>query len=195
MTFNGSAIHNVENALGVIGLSRALKLQYAAIRSGLQSFGSDAKDNPGRGNQYQVNGFKVIVDFAHNEHSMNALVDMVNRMPANNRIVMFGHAGDRSDRDISDLSEAVLKLQANTYIISELENYLRGRELGDIPSLVKSVLVKHQVDEGAILKADNPLQGAQRAIEIAQPGDVVLLFVLDQRDEVHRWLSEHAAEA
>jgi len=189
MTFNGSAIHNVQNALGVVGLCRALKLPYPAISSGLKSFGSNAEDNPGRGNCYQVNGCDVIVDFAHNEHSMNAVVDMVNRMPANNRIAMFGHAGDRSDQDIRDLTNAVVKLNSSLYIVNELEAYLRGRELGDIPALVKSELAKHNVADKDIAIAENPLLGAKLAIKNAQSGDVVLLFVLDQREEVHEWLS------
>lgn len=188
MTFNGSARHNIENALGVVGLSRALKLPFQAIRAGLKSFGSNAQDNPGRGNQYQVNGCTVIVDFAHNEHSMQAVVDMVKRMPANKRIVMFGHAGDRSDQDIRNLTEAVVGLEAEHYIISELEEYLRGRELGDIPAVVQAALSEHGIAEHASSISRDPLSGAKHALSLAEAGDVILLFVLDQREQVHDWL-------
>lgn len=188
MTFNGTACHNIENALGVVGLSRALKLPFQAIRVGLKGFGSNAQDNPGRGNQYQVNGCTVIVDFAHNEHSMRAVVNMVKRMPANKRIVMFGHAGDRSDQDIQDLTDAVVGLEAEHYIISELADYLRGRQLGDVPAVVQPALREHGIAEQATYVSKDPLSGAQHALSLAVAGDVVLLFVLDQREQVHDFL-------
>jgi cyanophycin synthetase len=190
MTFNGSARHNIENALGVVGLSRALKLPFQAIRAGLKCFGSNAQDNPGRGNQYQVNGSTVIVDFAHNEHSMRAVVAMVKRMPANKRVVMFGHAGDRSDQDIRNLTDAVVELGAEHYIISELEVYLRGRELGDIPAIVQATLSEHGIAEHASSISSDPLSGAKHALSLAALGDVILLFVLDQREQVHKWLTQ-----
>ena len=188
MTFGGAAHHNIQNALGVVGLCQALNIPVEAIRTGLLSFGSTAQDNPGRGNMYQAGGCKVIVDFAHNEHSMRAVVDMVAHMPANNRIAMFGHAGDRTDAEIRDLTSAVADLQASNYIITELEPYLRGRELGDMPALVTACLRERQIDAQQIHVAANPLVGAELALSLAQPGDLLLLFVLDQRSDVHQYL-------
>ena len=189
MTFGGTAAHNIQNALGVVGLCKALYLPRSAIRTGLMSFGSNAEDNPGRGNVYQIRGCKVIVDFAHNQHSMRAVVDMVKRMPANNRIAMFSHGGDRSDQDIKGLTEAVAELDASYYITAELEAYLRGREMGEIPQLVSQILHDFGVDKAKIKTASDPLDGAKQAVEMAVEGDVVLLFVLDQREEVHEFLN------
>lgn len=194
MTFAGTAQHNIENALGVIGLCRCLKLPFSSIRQGLMNFSSDAEDNPGRGNMYQVDGRQVIVDFAHNEHSMRAVVEMVRRMPARQTITMFGHAGDRSDKDISDLTDAVEALKADLYVISELADYLRGRELGDVPAVVKQRLQDHQVRDEQIYISTDPLSGAQHALAVSEPGDVILLFVLDQREQVHQWLSTQVSE-
>ncbi len=189
MTFGGTAKHNIQNAMGVVGLSMALKLPLESIRKGLKSFGSTAEDNPGRGNMYSIDGVKVIVDFAHNEHSMRAVVDMVRQMPADNRIAMFSHAGDRSDQDIQDLTEAVSDVNAKYYISAELEHHLRGRELGDIPKIIKAHLHQLGILDERIKSAVDPLEGAKLALELARPGDVVLLFVLDQREQVHNWLS------
>jgi UDP-N-acetylmuramyl tripeptide synthase len=189
MTFNGTASHNIENALGVVGLCKALALPNAAIVQGLLEFSSNAQDNPGRGNVYQRNGAQIIVDFAHNQHSMQAIVNMVKSMPAKRRLVMFGHAGDRTDKDIQDLTLAVKELQADCYLVSEIEKYLRGRELGDISTLVKEYLLSLGVDGNHIHSAASPFEGMQYLLEQAREGDVVLLFVLDQRDEIHRWLS------
>jgi UDP-N-acetylmuramyl tripeptide synthase len=194
MTFGGTARHNIQNALGVVGLSMALNLPLDAIQLGLESFGSTAEDNPGRGNMYSINGAQVIVDFAHNEHSMLAVVDMVKRMPAKNRIAMFSNPGDRSDEDIRNLSDAVLGLNAKYYIAAELENYLRGRKPGELPKLIKAHLIKRDVSEEQIKSASDSLEGTKLALGLAEPGDIILLFVLDQREQVHAWLSSQISE-
>jgi UDP-N-acetylmuramyl tripeptide synthase len=115
---------------------------------------------------------------------------MVKHMPANKRIVMFGHAGDRSDQDIRNLTDAVVELGAEHYIISELDVYLRGRKLGDIPVIVQAALSEHGVAEQGSSISSDPLSGAKHALSMAAPGDVILLFVLDQREQVHQWLTQ-----
>jgi cyanophycin synthetase len=189
MTFNGAAIHNVQNALGVVGLCKALNLPVEAIQSGLKSFGSNAEDNPGRGNIYEIADYKVVVDFAHNEHSMRAIVDTVRKLPANRYTVMFGHAGDRSDQEIEDLTCAVMELEPQLFIVSEVEKYLRGRELGAIPDVVRKYLVANGVSKEKLQVASNPLEGTKLATRFAQSGDILLLFVLDDREIVHNYLS------
>lgn len=189
MTLNGAAEHNVENALGVVGLCKALNLPTQAIREGLQNFGSNAEDNPGRGNIYEINGVKVLVDFAHNEHSMRAIVKTINQLPAKRKIAMFSHAGDRSDDDICNLTAAVTELDASLYIVSELERYLRGREIGDVPKVASEYLRQQSIPSEHIQYASNPLEGTKKALDFAQPGDVVLLFVLSDREQIHDYLT------
>lgn len=193
MTMQGTAMHNVQNALGVIGLCKILGIDDTAISKGLTSFGSDAKDNPGRGNVYNVKGITVIVDFAHNSHSMQALINMAAKMPAKHTHVMFSHAGDRSDQEIKDVSDAVYQLSPKTYCLSELAQYLRGRELGDISTIVQRHLLNKGVSEEAIVMADNPLAGSKQLLSIAQPGDLVLLFVLSNREKVERLIQQTAS--
>lgn len=192
MTLNGAAEHNVQNALGVVGLCKALGLSNDAIQTGLKDFGSNAQDNPGRGNIYQIKGIKVLVDFAHNEHSMRAVVKTINQLPAKRKIAMFSHAGDRSDAEIYALTDAVTELNANLYVVTELERYLRGREIGEVPEMVGQHLQQQSISAEKIRYAADSLQGAKIAMDFAQPGDVVLLFVLADREQVHEYLSRLA---
>jgi cyanophycin synthetase len=190
MTLNGAAEHNVQNALGVVGLSKALNLPTEAIKAGLKDFGSNAQDNPGRGNIYEINGIKVLVDFAHNEHSMRAVVKTINQLPAKRKIAMFSHAGDRSDKEIRSLTHAVIELDASLYVVTELEHYLRGRELGEVPQIVGNYLLQQSIPPEKIQYVADVLEGAKIAMDFAQPGDVVLLFVLADREKVHKFLTE-----
>ncbi|MFT5711797.1 MAG: cyanophycin synthetase [Glaciecola sp.] len=190
MTVNGTAKHNIQNALGVIGLTKALGISSDAVLSGLINFGSNPTDNPGRGNIYEVNGVTVIVDFAHNSHSMQALVNMASNMPAKAKHVMFSHAGDRSDKDILDVANAVSKLHPNTYALAEINRYLRGRELNEISLLVKNHLLATGIGEKDIILASDPIDGTKKIMARAVSGDLVLLFVLDERDKVQALLTD-----
>ena len=189
MTLNGAAVHNVQNALGVVGLCKALNLSTEAIRLGLQDFGSNAEDNPGRGNIYDINGIKVLVDFAHNEHSMQAVVKTINQLPAKRKIVVFSHAGDRSDAEIRSLTLAVTNLDATLYVVTELERYLRGRRKGEISKIVGNYLQQQAIHPEKIQYAAAPLEGAKIAMDFAQSGDVILLFILADREQVHEYLT------
>lgn len=189
MTFGGQARHNVQNAMGVVGLAFAMGFSKQDIVTGLMQFGRNPQDNPGRGNLYQVNGANYIVDFAHNEHSMKAVVDMAAQMPATQKIVMFGHAGDRTDGEIHNLTNAVSKLDADIYITSEVDKYLRGREPGEVPGLSKHYLMQQGISEDKILYAESPIAGARLAMEIAHEQAVVLLFTLSDREDVAELLT------
>jgi hypothetical protein len=103
---------------------------------------------------------------------------------------MFSHAGDRSDAEICALTDAVTELDASLYIVTELEHYLRGREIGEIPQVVGNYLSQKSIPKEKISNVANPLEGAKIAMDFAQPGDVVLLFVLAEREQVHDYLTE-----
>ncbi|GAA0855052.1 Mur ligase family protein [Aliiglaciecola litoralis] len=190
MTIAGAAHHNVQNALGVVGLCMALKLPLTAIRSGLHSFGSDAQDNPGRGNLYHYHGATVMVDFAHNAHSVAAMINTAKQMPAKRYIVMFSNAGDRSDSEIRNLTQAVADLNADMYLVAEIEKYLRGRKPFELVEIATQALIAAGIESEKIVTQDSPVKGAKLAKQIAKDGDVILLFTLDQRDKVHQLFSD-----
>jgi cyanophycin synthetase len=194
MTVGGTAKHNIENALGVVGLCKTMGINTTAIHSGLMRFGQNPNDNPGRGNIYQVKGATVIVDFAHNAHSMQAVMDMAKNMadslPDEGQIkVLFSHGGDRSNEEIKEVADAVHGLNPDAYILSELEEYLRGREIGEISTIVNAHLIEKGVKSTAIKAVGDALEGTIYAVESAKEGDLLLLFVLAKRDQVHAYLT------
>lgn len=188
MTLNGAAQHNVANALGVIGLCKALNFDNQAIAKGLAAFQSNVDDNPGRGNQFDYKGARVFVDFAHNEHSMNAIVSTLKNMPAKRRLLLLGQAGDRSDEDIRTLASAAHRLGVDRWLLVEIPNYLRGRELGEIPRIIAEQLQALGVAEQHIDYAGSVFDGAQKALAWAQEGDSLLLLAPDERDKVFKLL-------
>lgn len=76
MKVKGTALHNLENALGVVGLCKWMGIENEAMTKGLLDFESNASDNPGRTNIYTRGDATIIVDFAHNPHRMQAVINM-----------------------------------------------------------------------------------------------------------------------
>jgi folylpolyglutamate synthase/dihydropteroate synthase len=185
MTLNGAALHNISNALGAIGVAMAMGYTPRAIAEGLRKFYSDASDNPGRMNHFLLaSGARVIVDFAHNEHGVNAIVDTVRRMPARDKWVLFGSAGDRSNGHMAAIASGVCSIAPQQVVITELANYLRGRKPGEVGQIMKQVCLQSGIDEDRIHLADSPLAGVDFALQRMGAGDLGLFLVLAQRDAI-----------
>ncbi len=191
----GVAKYNISNGLGAIALTSTLGIEPAAITQGLKEFESTPEENPGRGNFMQINGVNVLLDFAHNPHGISALAEAVNDFPAKRRVFLLGQAGDRSDDDIKSMTKAVRDANPDLIIVKELENYLRGRELGDVPAIIKAELKQLNYPEDQTVFTDNELEATKHALDWAQAGDLLVLLVYDQRKEVLELLQSLQAKA
>lgn len=193
MTLDGAALHNVQNVLGVVGVARAMDYSSEQICRGLQSFYSDRRDNPGRMNLFALeNGARAIVDYAHNAHGINALVATLSRMKSNRLWVLSSAAGDRSNESIGNIVEGLASLKPDRVVIVELEHYLRGRQPGEISQVLKQAYLDRGFKPKQLGFAASPLAGVEQILEQLQAGDLALLLVLDQREEVFQLLEEHA---
>ncbi|MCZ6503627.1 MAG: Mur ligase family protein [Gammaproteobacteria bacterium] len=184
ITLNGAARHNISNALAASAVCWQLGIKTDFIREGLITFAGDRHNNPGRGNLLHINNISIMVDFAHNPHGLTAVVDTLLQLPARRRLVMLGHAGDRSDDDIQALTRVAMRLNPELVVIYELEDYLRGREVGEIPRIISDTLADGGFASECIALASNPVAGTKLALHWANEGDFLLLLVLGDRDLV-----------
>lgn len=177
LTLGGAAGYNIENALAAALTARALGLPDLAIRQVLASFRSDPKDNPGRANEFLVNGARVFVDFAHNPHSIAAVTSALAALPARQRFVLLMHAGDRSDAEIRALVEGAFALRPDHVVVAENPKYLRGRQPGVIPAIIREAAIGLGCPANQVLLAETPIEGTRLVIRQLQPGDLALLLV------------------
>ena len=75
-TLGGLARHNIANALAAAAGARALGATRAQVAAGLRTFAPSAEQAPGRLNLYRRGDTTVIVDFAHNEAGVSAVLDV-----------------------------------------------------------------------------------------------------------------------
>ncbi len=191
MTMGGAARHNVSNALGTVGIARAMGYSIETIRQGLAQFNSNERDNPGRLNTFELNsGARVIIDFAHNAHSVAAVVNTVARISARQKWALFGSAGDRSNEEIAAIAAGVCSLKPDTVVIAEIEQYLRGRKPGEVSEIMKRACIDAGLTKNQILFAESPLAGVKLALGKMLADDLGLFLVLSERDEVIGLVSE-----
>ena len=188
ITMDRAAVHNSSNCLGAISLAKALGVENEAIADSLRTFGSSYTENPGRGNIFKKNGYTILMDFAHNPHGMNALVTMVKNIPAKRKLLLIGQAGDRSNDDIAGLVKSAAKIKPDHVIIAEIPKKLRGRKVGEIPSVISTCFKDHGITESSIQFADDILGGIKKSIQYAKQDDLLILLCLDQKEEAFHYI-------
>lgn len=194
ITLGGAARYNVSNALAAILASYCLEIPFDAMRRALETFRNSSDANPGRLNEFAVKGARAFVDFAHNPHSIAAVVETVLAMPAKRRFVMLSHAGDRSDRDIRDVTNSVLALAPDILVATDLRDYLRGREDWEVPDLIEKTALESGFSKAAIWRAESPLNAVQQITAALEEGDIALLLTLSDRDEIFEHLTAFRGE-
>src|SRR3546814_15760987 len=75
------------------------------IRSGLKGFASSFEDNPGRLNIIDDHPFRVLIDYAHNAASLEALGFLISQMRVDHGKVIgkVSIPGNRRDEDIVEM--------------------------------------------------------------------------------------------
>ena len=103
ITIGGLARHNVANALAAAGGARGLGATIEQVRDGLLDFAPSAERSPGRLNLFRLGSRVVIVDFAHNEAGIAAVLDVAEGIAGGAAgraapiTAIIGTAGDRPD--------------------------------------------------------------------------------------------------
>ena len=187
ITLNAVAEHNIANALAAAALTEKLGLPLEAISSGLKSISQDM--NPGRSNLYEIDGFKVLVDFAHNPEAMRALFAMARAIPANRRILCFGQAGDRTDAQICALARSAWSIGLDMAIVSELEHYRRGRREGEVFHILKDEMMKAGARDDQVLHFEEEHESFDAALEWAKEGDLVVILDLGRNSNIQEKLA------
>jgi cyanophycin synthetase len=192
-TFGGRARMNVANAMAAAAAALAAGAHVHDIRAGLRSFTTSYEVAPGRLNMFEVDGFRVLVDYCHNAAGMRMLGDFVDRLAeppkggdvvARRRIGVIASPGDRRDKDIRELGEVAAD-HFDALLVREDRN-LRGRQPGEVAEVVAAG-VRAAVARGARCRSlevvADEMAAAKLALDRANPGDLVILCA-DRVDEI-----------
>lgn len=182
VTLQGHARHNTANALAALAALCCLGYETAVIARSLTRFVSDAKSNPLRGNLFEVDGIKLIVDYAHNVFAYRALCEMARSMHKG-RARLLGVITSPGDRRSQDLYETGQVCGQGFDELVVYEHHPRGRSAGTTTD---------EILRGARSVAPGkPLHGEPRirhalglGLTAASPGDVLVFTCAGTFDDL-----------
>ena len=205
-TFEGRARMNVQNALAAAAASWVAGAHLHDIRQGLRTFSTSYFMAPGRLNMFEMDGYRVLVDYAHNPPAVRALGEFVERLaepsPGGRRGLVPGRrvgvvatAGDRRDDDIVELGRVAARY-FDALVIREDANP-RGRPRGETASLIERG-VREAMSDGAratqVEVITNELEATRHALDMGREGDLIVVCV-DHPNDVWKELQlrQHGA--
>jgi cyanophycin synthetase len=175
-TIEGRAFHNIQNAMFAAAIAHGMGVGVENIRQGLRTFSTDFFQAPGRLNFYNEHPFRVLLDYAHNAHSMEAVARTVLELAVHGRrIGVIASPGDRRDEDILALAKAAAP--AFDLVLLREDDDLRGRQPGETANLLRQGLIDagfqaERIVNGVFSEEDSVL----KAMSMARPGDLVVIF-------------------
>lgn len=203
VTLGGLAGHNVANALAAAAGARALGASLEEVARGLRDFRPDPERSPGRLNLFRVGSRIVIVDFAHNEAGIAAILDVAEGIAAGAAgraapiTAIIGTAGDRPDDALLGIGR-IAASRAQRVVVKETIAYLRGRPRGEVVERLVAGAVA-----GGMAAREIPVHESETAALRAElersttggdgrpePSRVIVLMCHEERDEVFRLLAE-----
>ena len=110
--------------------------------------------------------------FAHNPHAIAAMSQLLGNLSAKRKYVLLCHAGDRSDQEIKDLTKGAVGFGPDMVVTAELEDSLRGRELGEIRTLISAQCVESGSAADAVMHTASPGEGTAVARAQVSAGEV-----------------------
>ncbi len=187
-TFEGRAIMNVQNALAATAAAWAAGAHLHDIRQGLRTFTTSYWMAPGRLNMFELDGYRVVVDYAHNPPAVEALGRFIERLTepsaggarapvTGRRIGVIATAGDRRDEDIVELGQVAARYFDEIIVREDANN--RGRRVGETAELIVRGIESAGADRraGKITTILDELSATRHALDLATEGDVVVVCV------------------
>ncbi|MEQ8764574.1 MAG: Mur ligase family protein [Planctomycetota bacterium] len=157
----GAAEHQIANVMGAVLAAGQLSISVSDIVHGLESFGANPLDNPGRIELRQKGDLRVLIDAAHDEVSLSALERTAGRVDATRRLWVLGAPlSDDAEERGRTLSRA-----------AELGDWLgiAAGSSGLDPEVVE------QLSCADIHLGLDPSSVARVALQEAKPGDLLIL--------------------
>ena len=183
LTVEGLARFQYGNVLAAIAATFVQGMRYEDIRAGLLSFFPSPALTPGRLNLFRVRGGSVLVDYAHNPHAVEGLMEVVEGLEARRRIGVLAAPGDRRDEDVRAIGRLCARLD---HVVLKEDGDRRGRPAGEVAGLLEQGLIEGGLPRERIETHFAEPDAMARALGMMQDGDLVVVLAENVGAVLHR---------
>ncbi|HAN21017.1 MAG TPA: hypothetical protein DCP51_05000 [Clostridiales bacterium] len=163
---NTPGYFSLYNAVTAISVARKYNIPYLAIREGLKN-----AFIKGRMEVVPIyTGFSVIIDYAHNELSVESLFETIKHYNPRRIISVFGCGGNRSKLRRYSMGEIIGKNSDISVITSDNSRYEK------VEDIVCDILIGINKTNNEHIIIYDRKKAIEHAIDIAEKGDVILLI-------------------
>jgi UDP-N-acetylmuramyl tripeptide synthase len=178
LSASGHAAYNISNLAGAALSAAGMGINPAVIASVLATFGAAHGDNPGRLETWRFGGITVFLDYAHNPEGLEGLLQVAASARGIGRLgLLLGQAGNREDDAIRDLAAAAIRFRPDRVVLKDLDGFLRGREPGEVPNLLRSELEAQGMTAGQLRTVLPEEEAVLTLLGWARADDVLVLPV------------------
>jgi cyanophycin synthetase len=195
-TMKGALTHNIYNSMAAAAAAYAAGVHPDIIAKSLKAFTTNAEDNPGRFNVYELGNVKVVLDYGHNQEGYRVTVEGLKKLNPKRLVGIIGVPGDRRDPDIEEIG----RISANffDFIIIKEDKDLRGRQPLETINTLRLGAVEAGMAQEKIEVVPDEAEALKKAIDNAEDGDVIVVFFEKRErlvDVINSYLMQPEANA
>ena len=160
---------NISNALAAISVCSLLELPKKGINEALESIHVSGRMET----VYKSDKFQVIVDYAHNEVSMESLLDTLRSYRPKRLVVVFGCGGNRSKDRRTGMGAAAAKSADLSIFTSDNSRFEKPE---DIIRDIEEAYLAAGGREGSYVKIPDRREAIEYAMTHSEQGDIIAVI-------------------
>jgi cyanophycin synthetase len=173
LTLRGLAPFMIANALAASLAAYVQGVTIEEISQALRTFQMSVEQTPGRMNLIPYQSFHVLLDYAHNRASFQAILEFVRNWPDGKRIGVVCAPGDRRPEDFTELGRLAAQMFERIIIKEDEDN--RGSQRGEVAKYIEIGVKQENPDFDYEIILEE-VQAIQTALGEATPGSLVVIF-------------------
>jgi len=170
ITCGGLIDCNIENCLAAVSALYALSVSKDIIVSGLKSFDYNA----GRFNLFEVDGYRVMLDYGHNPAGYEQVINTCKKLEHSRLVGVIGMPGDRQDCAIRSVGSRCAEAFDRIYIKEDID--LRGRKKGELATLFYDSIIASGYDKKNVTVIEDEMEALKAAVADAKQGDLIVVL-------------------
>ncbi len=174
LTYSGRAAFQIQNVLAACLVAFVRDVKIEDLRAALQTFFPSSAQLPGRMNIFELERFRVLIDYAHNPASMEAIGRFVRTLGVTSSVGIVAGTGARRDEDLREYGLTAAR-HFDQVIVWEDRDYARGRDSREIMNLVVEGAQSARPEAAPQVIFDED-DAVDHALGYAAPGSIICIF-------------------